>query len=144
MIQPLNQIICVSAVKKRVCNVSGENDMKKVLCTVAAVMFCASPVWAGFNSTDAGVVQMMTVDMGAGKKPPFKRSFKTIQLTDVALAEPVAVDTVELNFVDVRANGKAPFKRSTVVVPVVDAAVMEPSEARVQFRGKPPFNRHPL
>jgi len=118
--------------------------MKKLLSALAAVSLLASPVWADFADANESTMKIMTVDMGAGKKPPFKRSFKTIELSDVAMSEPVDVETVELNFVDVRANGKAPFKRSTVSVPVVDAAVVESTGPRTQFRGKPPFNRHPV
>lgn len=105
----------------------------------------AVPVLADNVDSQMETATVMTVEHGSHRKPPFKRRFESMPVTDVAAmdaAEPV--ETVMVKTVRMGANRKPPFKREMVELPVTDIAVMEAEErgSSVDFRGHPPFNRH--
>ena len=114
----------------------------------AAVGLGIGMVLSGITSA-ADTVTTMDVERQAFGKPPFKRSFNTVQVTDIAAADVVSasdVETVEVRTVEMGANRKAPYRRSTVSLAVTDiaAADVDTEEAGKRFNHtrKPPYNRH--
>lgn len=98
-------------------------------------------------AADAEMVTIMTVDRSG--KPPFKRRFETVPVSDAAMSEPALYageETITVKSVDLR--GKPPFKRRSIELPVSDAAAAEPAAGEQQKRARrsnrPPFQRHSM
>ena len=93
------------------------------------------------DSNNANEVTIVSVDYKG--KPPFKRSFETVPMADVAALEAAesASQTIKVTTVDF--SGKPPFRRNVEQLTVVDTAALEPAreQSRTSFRGKPPFKR---
>jgi hypothetical protein len=93
-------------------------------------------------------VKVMTVDFVPHRKPPYKRSWVEVPVTDIAAADSVEAVATELVHMRTLKSGparKPPYQRKQVEVEIVDAAAMEltdDSQKKVKFRGRPPFKRH--
>ena len=124
--------------------------MRKLMTAVAVVASTAvsAITYTGqAQATELGeTMKVVKVEMGAGRKPPFKRTWIDVPVTDIAAADTVEfTETVTVKSVRMGANRKPPFQRDELVVPVVDTAMAEPvnvEKSGTDFRGRPPFNRH--
>lgn len=107
-----------------------------VLMSVAAMSF-------GLVLANAQAATQVVQVVDKSGKPPFTRSFKQVQINDVAQLETANVEYVQVMTVDM--SGKPPYRRVMQSVPVKDVAQLESAEGeetKTHFSGRPPFKRH--
>ena len=107
--------------------------MRKTLISLCALALSS----VALASENQEMVKVWSVDYKG--KPPFKRSFELVPVSDVARFE----EEQETVTVRVKTGSKPPYKRRTVNLPVSDVAQFEAEEikSKPDFRGKPPFKR---
>lgn len=93
-------------------------------------------------------VRIMKTDFVSNRKPPYKRRWVEVPVTDIAAAEPVepqATELVQMRTLKTGSTRKPPYQRKLVEVEIVDAAVLEldvNTQQKKKLRGRPPFKRH--
>ena len=102
------------------------------------------PVNAETVEQDIETATLWEVDMRG--KPPYTRKRIEEPVVDTARLEVADESTETVRVLTIDRSGKPPFKRRVEELPVSEVSAMsvEAAEAAepVQFRGRPPFNRH--
>lgn len=114
------------------------NKLRKVFLSMSA-LFLSAGLYAAGNPTETQTVQI--VDKSG--KPPFSRTFKQVEVNDIAQVEVADVTYAKVMTVDM--SGKPPFRRVMQLVPVNDVAQVErveSVESKTDYAGRPPFKRH--
>lgn len=126
--------------------------MKKCWCisvSAAALLLPALSVADVAPATQGETVRVMSVEFVPNRKPPYKRTWTEVAVTDIAAAEPLTVvETEEVQVRTLKSGSvrKPPYKRQKIEVPIVDAAVIEEVDSesvkrKKTLRGRPPFKR---